>query len=99
MARYDVFPNPSGDGFLLELQADLLSDLNTRVVAPLLPATASVKVIRRLNPTFTIDGKQYIMFAHLIATVPLSRLSEPRTNFVRHQEEIVAALEMLFQGF
>lgn len=99
MAKYDVFPNPSGDGFLLELQADLLSDLNTRVVAPLLPATASVKVVRRLNPAFVIDGKQYIMFTHLIATVPVPRLAEPRTNFLRHQDEIVAALEMLFQGF
>ncbi|WP_442581209.1 CcdB family protein [Mesorhizobium sp. ASY16-5R] len=99
MAKYDVFPNPSGDGFLLELQADLLSDLNTRVVAPLLPATASVKVIRRLNPAFVIDGKPHVMFMHLIATVAVSRLPEPRTNFLRHQDEIVAALDMLFQGF
>ncbi len=99
MAKYDVFPNPSGEGFLLELQADLLSDLNTRVMAPLLPATPSVKVIRRLNPSFVIDGKQYVLFTHLIATVAVARLAEPRTNFHRHQDEIVAALEMLFQGF
>ena len=29
MAKYDVFANPSGDGFLLDVQTDLLSDLNT----------------------------------------------------------------------
>ena len=30
MAKYDVFPNLSGDGYLLDVQTDLLSDLNTR---------------------------------------------------------------------
>ncbi|MDQ6437029.1 CcdB family protein [Mesorhizobium sp. LHD-90] len=99
MAKYDVFPSPSGDGFLLELQADLLSDLNTRVVAPLLPASVSVKAIRRLNPAFIIDGRQYVMFTHLIATIPASRLPEPITNFARHGDDIAGALEMLFQGF
>ena len=33
MARYDAFPNPEGRGWLLDVQADLLRDLNTRVVA------------------------------------------------------------------
>jgi len=37
MAKYDVFRNPSGDGFLLDVQTDLSSDLNTRIVVPLLP--------------------------------------------------------------
>jgi toxin CcdB len=71
----------------------------TRVMAPLLPATASVKVVRRLNPAFVIDGKPYVMFTHLIAIVAVSRLPEPRTNFLLHQDEIVASLDMLFQGF
>ena len=32
MARFDVYRNSAGEGFLLEVQADLLSHLNTRVV-------------------------------------------------------------------
>jgi toxin CcdB len=39
------------------------------------------------------------MFAHLIATVPIAQLTEPRTSLAKHEEQIVAALEMLFQGF
>jgi len=99
MAKYDVFPNPNGDGYLLEVQTDLLDELKTRVVVPLVPYSSTLKTLRRLNPVFTIGGKQYFMFTHLIATLPASRLSEPRTNLARLHDQIVAALDMLFQGF
>ncbi len=55
--------------------------------------------MRKLNPVFNIDGKPYAMFTHLIATVPLVRLREPQTNLLSHHDEIVAALDMLFQDF
>ena len=97
--QFDATQNPNGDGYLLELQTDLLDELKTRVVVPLIPSSPAVKTLRRLNPVFTIGGKQYTMFAHLIATVPIARLTEPRTSLARYDEQIVAALEMLFQGF
>jgi toxin CcdB len=99
MARYDVFPNPLGNGYLLDVQADLLEDLSTRVVVPLLLNTDKVKVVRKLNPTFAIDGKQYVMFTHLIGTIPMARLPEPRMNLLARHDQIVGALDMLFQGF
>ena len=99
MVKYDVFANPNGDGYLLEVQTDLLDELKTRVVVPLIPHSSEIKTLRRLNPVFTIGGKQYAMFTHLIATVPASRLAEPRTNLGRLHDQIVAALDMLFQGF
>lgn len=34
MRKHNVFPNPSSDGFLLDVQRNLRSDLNTRVVVP-----------------------------------------------------------------
>ena len=39
MARYDVYANPNADGYLLELQTDLLDELKTRVVVPLIPSS------------------------------------------------------------
>ncbi len=44
MARFDAWPNPDGIGWLLDVQADLLRDLNTRVVVPLMPLAAAVPV-------------------------------------------------------
>jgi toxin CcdB len=37
MAKFDVYRHRNGSGYLLDLQADILSGLNTRFVAPLLP--------------------------------------------------------------
>nr|WP_084591089.1 CcdB family protein [Desulfonatronovibrio magnus] len=43
MSRFDVYPNTGGYGSLLDVQADLLSHLNTRVVVPLLPVDMGAK--------------------------------------------------------
>jgi toxin CcdB len=99
MARFDAFSNAGGDGYLLDVQADLLDELTTRVVVPLVPASPDFKPLRRLNPVFAIGGKQFVMFTHLIATVPAAGLGEPRINLAALEEQIEAALDMLFRGF
>lgn len=38
MARYDVYSNPGG-GYVLDVQADLLNELKTRIVIPLIIKT------------------------------------------------------------
>ena len=35
--RYTVYPNPSGPGYLMNLQADIMQPFNTRVVVPFQP--------------------------------------------------------------
>lgn len=99
MARYDVYDSPSGAGYLLDVQASLLEDFATRVVIPLVPYTAKMKIVRRLNPVFIVNGKQFALFTHLIATVPMARLGDARTNLDARHDDIVSALDMLFQGF
>jgi toxin CcdB len=39
------------------------------------------------------------MATHLIATVPAGELGESRLNLARHQDDVAAALDMLFHGF
>ena len=41
MARFDVHRRRDAAGYLLDCQADLLSDLTTRFVVPLLPLHAA----------------------------------------------------------
>ena len=50
MARYNVYPNPGGDGYLLDVQAEIHSLLNTRIVVPLLPLRVAPTPARTLNP-------------------------------------------------
>ncbi|MBM2715085.1 CcdB family protein [Mesorhizobium caraganae] len=99
MARYDVFAARSEGNYLLDVQSDLLDNFKTRVVVPLLPAATVPPPMRRLHPIFEVNGRKLVMATHLIATVPASELGESRLNLTKHHEDIVAALDMLFQGF
>lgn len=43
MPQYGVYRNPEGTGYVLDVQADVNSDFNTRVVVPLLPVHIAPK--------------------------------------------------------
>lgn len=51
MARFHVYRLKQGDTFVVDLQADLLEALKTRIVAPLISASDLSQPISRLNPT------------------------------------------------
>lgn len=99
MARFDVYPNPEGGGYLLNVQADLLNHLNTRVVVPLLPVAAAPKAAATLNPVFQIDGVAVVMVTQFIAAVPATLLKTPMLSLERQRHDVTAALDFLFQGF
>lgn len=99
MARFDLYEVPQGDGLLLDLQSDLFDSFQTRVVVPLLPAGVTPPSIARLHPVFMVNGTNYVMATHLIATVPRESLSRQRGTLADHRDRITAALDMLFQGF
>ncbi|WP_120634976.1 CcdB family protein [Ruegeria sp. EL01] len=99
MPKYAVFPNPSGDGFLLDVQTDLLSDLNTRVVVPLLPKSRAPKPATRLNPIFEIEGEPVVMVTQFLAAVPAGILKSQVCNLNEEFEHITVAIDMLMRGF
>jgi toxin CcdB len=99
MARFDVYENPGQAGYLLDVQADLLSGLNTRVVVPLMPLDQAPRPAARLNPVFTVARQRYVMVTQFLAAVPRSELSRPAASLAAQGHEIVDALDMLFVGF
>ncbi|MCX7567871.1 CcdB family protein [Sulfitobacter sp. F26169L] len=99
MAKCDVFPNPSGNGLLLDVQTDLLGVLNTRVVVPLLPRVMAPEPASRLNPIFEIEGREVVMVTQFLAAVPAQILRQPVTNISDESDKITAAIDMLMQGF
>lgn len=74
MSRYDVYANPSGHGYLLDVQADILQPLNTRAVVPLAPLSEAPKPAKTLNPVFDIHDELHAMVTQYIAAVPVSEL-------------------------
>lgn len=99
MARFDVYRNPDGVGCLLDIQADLLSHLNTRVVVPLLPLTDAPQPARTLNPCFDIADETLVMTTQFMAAVPANILRKPLASLNGRRDEIVAAIDLLMQGF
>lgn len=99
MPRHDVYPNPDGPGYLLDLQSDLLSELNTRVVAPLMPAEAAPKPAAWLNPTFEVEAERVVMVTQFMAAVPRAMLGAPVASLETQHEAITRAVDMVMQGF
>lgn len=99
MARFDVYKNPNGAGYLLDVQADLLHDLNTRVVVPLMPRDQAPIPAKRLNPVFNFSGHDYVMATQFLATVPKAILGTPIDDLSQKSEDIMNAIDMVFIGF
>ena len=103
MAQFDVYRNPSATTrktvpFLLDLQSDLLSDLATRVVAPLYLTAAYGPAARHLNPILSVKGTKVVMSSTELATVPRRVLQDPVATLASARSEIVGALDFLFLG-
>lgn len=98
MARYNVYANPDGAGYLLDVQADLLESLNTRLVVPLMPISAAPTPAKRLNPVFDIDSVRVVMVTQFLSAVPASILKTPVVSLVQHDTEITGALDMALTG-
>lgn len=99
MSRFFVYKNPDGNGYLLDLQADLHGHLASRVVAPLLPVEDMPFYASTLNPVFEIEGTKVVMATQGMAAVPVLMLKQPIATLEHRRGEIVAATDLLFQGF
>ena len=99
MAKYDVYRTRFNGRYVLDVQADIVDDFDTRIVVPLLAMKTAPKAMGCLHPTFEIDGQMSVMATHLMAAVPKSELVTPVANLTSRHDEIIAALDMLFQGF
>jgi len=98
MARYDVYSNPGG-GYVLDVQADLLDELKTRIVVPLIIKALAPIPAKRLNPSFEIEEEEYVLVTQFMAAIPVSVLKNPVTSLSDSHAEIVSALDMAFHGF
>lgn len=99
MARFNVYVNPEGIGYLLDVQADLLDGLNTRIVVPLLPRAEAPLPAKRLNLIFVVDGRELVMVTQFLSAVPRSILTVSVMSLEEHRTNIIDALDMLLQGF
>lgn len=103
MARFDVYENPAATSrervpLLLDVQADMLSELATRLVVPLVPKSKFGPPAQRLNPLFTIRSKQYVMATADMAAIPRKRIGAQVGSLNANSADILNAIDFLISG-
>ncbi len=104
MAQFDVHANqdPGTRGripYLVDVQSDLLDDLASRVVVPLMPADNPVlRPLTRLTPVFEFDGQAFVFVTPELAGVSRSVLGRKVASLEAHRHTIVSAFDILISG-
>jgi len=104
VARFDVYRHPDAalrksTPFLLDIQNDHISGLETRVVMPFRSLKTMGPPLRDLNPLLDIDGTQVVLDAAAIAAFPASELRTPVTNLRARADLVANALDTLFGSY
>jgi toxin CcdB len=104
MGQFDVYENPNPRTkatipYLLEVQSDLLQPLCTRVVVPLVTASATGRAITRLNPEFQVLSVPVFMSTAELAGIPIRALGKKVGSLKEERHRIMGALDFLFTGF
>ncbi|MDF0600678.1 CcdB family protein [Psychromarinibacter sp. C21-152] len=96
-SQFDLYRVDGGD-LVVILQSDLLDRLQTRVVAPLVPAGSVDRVMTSLNPAVTLGEAPYLVMPQLAATLALAELGERVGSLAQMHDEIVRAVDALLSG-
>jgi len=101
MAQFDVYTNTNNKTkkyipFLLDIQNDILSDLNTRVVVPLILDMSAAKI---LNPKFNINNLQVTMSTAELAGISTDKLGTRVCSLQENKYEIIEAIDFMITGF
>ena len=98
MAQFDYYPQRRIKGYWLDCQTDLLDDIESRFVVPLLPFESVPSPIRQLNPVFEITGSSFVLLTQQAGPAPAADLGKPAGSLADYRYEILNALDFLITG-
>lgn len=104
MAQFDVYANPSRSRgaypYLVDIQHDLIAELDTRLVIPLVGRGAMDREsLRGLTPELLFRGQTWLLFTPQLSAISLRLLDEPIGSLVRYREKILGALDFAISGY
>lgn len=103
MTQFDVYENANENRrgsypLLLDIQADILSDLNTRIIVPLIPLRSGSKPLI-FTPVIDVEEQRYIALFNLMASYPVGELGACVTNLSDLRSILIAAYDFVIQGY
>ncbi len=85
--------------FLLDIQSNLLGELRTTVVIPLMSyRLAGSHTISRLNPVIQFKNEKFIVMTQALAGIERSVLGESAGDLSQHRSEVIAAIDFVLLG-
>jgi len=85
--------------YFVDVQSELLSTLNTRLVIPLTPLyLLAKKAPSHLCPTVHLEQGDFVVLTQQMASIPAKILAEPVTDLSPYRDEIIAAIDFLITG-
>jgi toxin CcdB len=104
MSQFTVHRNQHGPTkarypLLLDIQADFLGDLATRVVIPLTPQSSSMgQKMDRLTPLVQVDGKRYLAVTPQLSAIAKKELGPAVADLTGDRIDFINALDLLLTG-
>lgn len=105
MAQFDIYRNEnpatrSRYPYVLDIQAELLSELPTRLVVPLRDGTGTEPwIVSRLHPVLKLGDNTLIAVFSEMAAVPASILGNKVGDARVQRADLIAAMDLLVTGF
>lgn len=105
MARFDIYRNENPATcirfpYVLDIQAELLSELPTRLVVPLRAGTGTEPwIVSRLHPILKLGDNTFIAGFSEMAAVPSNILGNNVGTAQAQREDLIAAIDLVVTGF
>jgi len=105
MAQFDIYKNSNRLSkkeipYLMDIQSDSVSVLDTRIVVPLRNAELFKKrAVSRIHISIEVNEVKFIAFVSEMAAVPTGMIDKPISNKADKHTEIIGAIDLLFTGF
>lgn len=104
MAQFDVYLNPSKKSkayypYLIDVQNNYISDLDTRIVIPLGKANFfGNEVMTKLQIKVAYENQELVLMTPQISSIPRNSLKEPVGSLQHLQQQIIDALDFAITG-
>ena len=104
MPQWDVYVNPNPRTradvpYLVNVQSDLLADLRTRFVVPMVVPTRRLPGLpERMGPVFEIQDQRVLLVPHEAGPVDAGQLKQLVANVRDQSHRLINALDAVISG-
>jgi toxin CcdB len=100
--QFDIFANPDPASaescpYFVVLQANMLSHLNTRIVAPLVSKKV-IPLFERLMPELKVGDRAYVVDVTNLGVIPTRALGRRLTSCESDGDKVKSAIDLVFLG-